>query len=53
MQFRDYPEPGFKPPATCPSNNPIPHANGYVMHCHNTVHEDHAMMMRFDIDASA
>lgn len=21
----------------------------YVMHCHNTVHEDHAMMMRFDI----
>lgn len=21
----------------------------YVMHCHNTVHEDHAMMMRWDI----
>ncbi|MDT5157811.1 MAG: hypothetical protein QOC99_419 [Acidobacteriota bacterium] len=21
----------------------------YVMHCHNTVHEDHAMMVRFDI----
>jgi FtsP/CotA-like multicopper oxidase with cupredoxin domain len=21
----------------------------YVMHCHNTVHEDHAMMLRFDI----
>ena len=21
----------------------------YVMHCHNTVHEDHAMMIRFDI----
>ncbi len=22
----------------------------YVMHCHNTVHEDHAMMIRFDIE---
>lgn len=22
----------------------------YPMHCHNTVHEDHAMMVRFDID---
>jgi FtsP/CotA-like multicopper oxidase with cupredoxin domain len=21
----------------------------YVMHCHNTVHEDHAMMLRYDI----
>jgi FtsP/CotA-like multicopper oxidase with cupredoxin domain len=21
----------------------------YVMHCHNTVHEDHAMMIRFDV----
>jgi hypothetical protein len=20
------------------------------MHCHNVVHEDHAMMLRFDID---
>jgi FtsP/CotA-like multicopper oxidase with cupredoxin domain len=24
----------------------------YVVHCHNTIHEDHAMMMRFDIDAT-
>ncbi|MDP1923905.1 MAG: multicopper oxidase domain-containing protein [Thiobacillus sp.] len=23
----------------------------YVMHCHNLVHEDHAMMLRFDITA--
>jgi FtsP/CotA-like multicopper oxidase with cupredoxin domain len=23
----------------------------YVMHCHNTVHEDHAMMTRIDITA--
>jgi hypothetical protein len=22
------------------------------MHCHNTLHEDHAMMLRFDIDQS-
>jgi FtsP/CotA-like multicopper oxidase with cupredoxin domain len=22
----------------------------YPMHCHNTLHEDHAMMLRFDID---
>ena len=21
----------------------------YVMHCHNTIHEDHAMMLRWDI----
>ena len=21
----------------------------YMMHCHNTVHEDHAMMLRFDV----
>lgn len=24
----------------------------YPMHCHNTMHEDHAMMLRFDIDAT-
>ena len=22
----------------------------YVMHCHNTIHEDHGMMIRYDID---
>jgi FtsP/CotA-like multicopper oxidase with cupredoxin domain len=22
----------------------------YPMHCHNTIHEDHAMMLKFDID---
>ena len=21
----------------------------YPMHCHNTIHEDHAMMLRFDV----
>lgn len=25
-------------------------AGRYPMHCHNTVHEDHAMMLRWDID---
>ena len=25
-------------------------AGRYPMHCHNTLHEDHAMMMRWDID---
>ena len=25
-------------------------AGKYVMHCHNTVHEDHAMMLRWDIE---
>ena len=24
----------------------------YPIHCHNTIHEDHAMMMRWDIDAT-
>jgi FtsP/CotA-like multicopper oxidase with cupredoxin domain len=24
----------------------------YPFHCHNTVHEDHAMMLRFDVDAT-
>jgi FtsP/CotA-like multicopper oxidase with cupredoxin domain len=24
----------------------------YPFHCHNTLHEDHAMMMRFDVDAT-
>ena len=23
----------------------------YMMHCHNTIHEDHAMMMRFDVES--
>jgi FtsP/CotA-like multicopper oxidase with cupredoxin domain len=24
----------------------------YPFHCHNTLHEDHAMMLRFDVDAT-
>jgi FtsP/CotA-like multicopper oxidase with cupredoxin domain len=22
----------------------------YVMHCHNVIHEDHAMMVRWDVE---
>jgi FtsP/CotA-like multicopper oxidase with cupredoxin domain len=45
LQFRDFPDPNYNPP------NPAykPEAGRYAMHCHNTVHEDHAMMARFDI----
>jgi len=45
LQFRDFPDPNYNPP------NPAykPEAGRYVMHCHNTVHEDHAMMCRWDI----
>ncbi|MFM7066277.1 MAG: multicopper oxidase family protein [Gammaproteobacteria bacterium] len=45
INFRDFPDPNYNPP------NPAykPEAGRYVMHCHNTVHEDHAMMCRFDV----
>ena len=45
LRFRDFPQPDFDPP------NPAykAEAGRYVMHCHNTVHEDHAMMVRFDV----
>jgi FtsP/CotA-like multicopper oxidase with cupredoxin domain len=45
LQFRDFPDPNYNPP------NPAykPEAGRYAMHCHNTVHEDHAMMARWDI----
>jgi FtsP/CotA-like multicopper oxidase with cupredoxin domain len=26
------------------------HVGKYVMHCHNLIHEDHAMMVRFDVE---
>jgi FtsP/CotA-like multicopper oxidase with cupredoxin domain len=45
FNFRDFPDPNYNPP------NPAykPEAGRYAMHCHNTVHEDHAMMTRWDI----
>ena len=39
LHFRDFPQPGFNAPGK----------GRYVLHCHNTVHEDHAMMATFNI----
>jgi len=41
-RFRDFPDPEF-------SGVPPGIAGRYVMHCHNTVHEDHAMMVSFTV----
>ena len=41
-RFRDYPDPNY----TAPSRG---EAGRYVMHCHNMVHEDHAMMATWNI----
>jgi FtsP/CotA-like multicopper oxidase with cupredoxin domain len=40
IRFRDFPETGFGDPAD---------AGRYVLHCHNTLHEDHAMMATWTI----
>ncbi len=40
IRFRDFPETGFGDPAD---------AGRYVLHCHNTMHEDHAMMATWSI----
>jgi hypothetical protein len=42
MNFHDFPDPDFTP---APGGSP----GRYVMHCHNTVHEDHAMMATWNI----
>jgi hypothetical protein len=47
FRFRDFPQPDFNPPNAAFR----PEKGRYVMHCHNTVHEDHAMMARWDIIA--
>ena len=45
FRFRDFPEPGYM------HWDPARQANvgRYPMHCHNLTHEDHAMMLRWDI----
>ncbi len=45
IRFRDFPEPGFLHP------NPVrqPDIGRYPLHCHNLTHEDHAMMLRWDV----
>jgi FtsP/CotA-like multicopper oxidase with cupredoxin domain len=43
QRFRDFPDPDFRPSAP-------PGLRGrYVIHCHNTTHEDHAMMQTWNI----
>jgi FtsP/CotA-like multicopper oxidase with cupredoxin domain len=42
MSFRDFPDPAF--------TGPPPGRRGrYVIHCHNTTHEDHAMMQTWNV----
>jgi FtsP/CotA-like multicopper oxidase with cupredoxin domain len=41
MQFRDFPDPNFA--------GRLGEKGRYVMHCHNIIHEDHAMMTTFNI----
>ena len=41
IRFRDFPDPDY----TYKSND----SGRYVMHCHNTMHEDHAMMATWNI----
>jgi FtsP/CotA-like multicopper oxidase with cupredoxin domain len=41
MRFRDFPDPDY---AHQSSDN-----GRYVLHCHNTLHEDHAMMATWNI----
>ena len=48
MRFRDFPEAGYSP--TTRSNTTDDHGR-YVMHCHNVVHEDHAMMATWSVRA--
>jgi FtsP/CotA-like multicopper oxidase with cupredoxin domain len=43
MKFRDFPDPVFY------NKGPKGDIGRYVMHCHNTLHEDHAMMATWTI----
>ena len=48
LRFRDFPQTGFRT-----SRDQAIHTDAdpgrYVMHCHNVVHEDHAMMTTWSI----
>ena len=41
LRFRDFPDPDYAGPAA--------DAGRYVLHCHNTLHEDHGMMATWNI----
>ena len=43
MRFRDFPDPRFY------NQGPKGDIGRYVMHCHNTLHEDHSMMATFTV----
>jgi FtsP/CotA-like multicopper oxidase with cupredoxin domain len=43
LRFRDFPDPAY--------GKKTPDTGRYVMHCHNTMHEDHAMMATWNIVA--
>lgn len=43
MQFRDFPDPKFY------GRGPKGDIGRYVIHCHNTLHEDHSMMASFTV----
>lgn len=42
MRFRDFPDPDWK-------GGRLGERTRYVMHCHNTTHEDHAMMVTWNL----
>ena len=45
LNLRDFPDPDFNPPG-----GSTPGQRGrYVIHCHNTTHEDHAMMQTWNM----
>ena len=48
LRFRDYPEDGYAPTSDQVEQTKADHGR-YVMHCHNVVHEDHAMMTTWSI----
>jgi len=48
LRFRDYPQIGYSPSGGQVEHTKADHGR-YVMHCHNVVHEDHAMMTTWSI----
>lgn len=45
LRFRDFPDPDFNPPRPVS----LAERGRYAIHCHNTLHEDHAMMTSFTV----
>ena len=48
LRFRDFPMDGFSPASAQVRETKQDHGR-YVMHCHNVVHEDNAMMTTWSI----